>query len=64
LYAFGTPAIKGFAVTLGIGILLSMFTAITVTRTFLKAFVGNNIMTHPWLFGVSKLKKEQASQQA
>lgn len=58
LYMFGTPSIKGFAVTLGIGILISMFTAITVTRTFLKLFVGNNILTHPWLFGVSKLKKE------
>jgi preprotein translocase subunit SecD len=58
LYLFGTPSIKGFAITLGIGILISMFTAITVTRTFLKAFVGNNILTHPWLFGVSKMKGE------
>lgn len=58
LYIFGTPSIKGFAVTLGIGILISLFTAITVTRTFLRIFVGNNILTHPWLFGVSKLKKE------
>ncbi len=61
LYFFGTPSIKGFALTLGIGILISMFTAITVTRTFLKVFVGNNILTHPWLFGVSKLKKPQES---
>ena len=43
LYIFGTPSIKGFAVTLGIGILISMFTAITVTKTLLKLFVGNNI---------------------
>ena len=56
LYIFGTPSIKGFAVTLGVGILISMFTAITVTRTFLRIFVGNNILTHPWLFGVSKIK--------
>ncbi len=54
LYIFGTPSIQGFAVTLGIGILISMFTAITVTRTFLRVFVGNNILTHPWLFGVSR----------
>ncbi len=60
LYFFGTPAIKGFAVTLGIGILISMFTAITVTRTLLKLFVGNNILTHPWLFGVSKIKEESS----
>ena len=58
LYMFGTPSIKGFAVTLGIGILISMFTAITVTRTLLKLFVGNNILSHPWLFGVSRLKEK------
>lgn len=57
LYMFGTPSIKGFAVTLGVGILISMFTAITVTKTFLKLFVGSNILTHPWLFGVSKIKE-------
>ncbi len=56
LYVFGSPTIKGFAVTLSIGILISMFTAITVTKTFLKLFIGNNILTHPWLFGVSKIK--------
>lgn len=61
LYIFGTPSIKGFAVTLGVGILISMFTAITVTRTFLKLFVGNNILSHPWLFGVSKMKKDNSS---
>jgi preprotein translocase subunit SecD len=61
LYIFGTPSIQGFAVTLGIGILISMFTAITVTRTFLRVFVGNNIATHPWLFGVSKLKTNEPS---
>lgn len=58
LYMFGTPSIKGFAVTLAIGILISMFTAISVTRTFLKLFVGNNILTHPWLFGVGKAKEK------
>lgn len=35
---FGTSLIKGFALTLAIGILLSLFTAITVTRTLLKLF--------------------------
>lgn len=33
---FGTSLIKGFAITLGIGILLSMFSAITITRNFLR----------------------------
>jgi SecD/SecF fusion protein len=35
LYAIGTGPIKGFALTLGIGTILSMFTAITVSRTLL-----------------------------
>ncbi len=37
LFWLGTSAIKGFALTLGIGVLISMFTAITVSRTFLFA---------------------------
>ena len=63
LYAFGTPSIKGFAVTLGIGILISMFTAITITRTFLKLFLGNSVLSHPWLFGVSRRKQPAAAPQ-
>lgn len=35
---FGTSLIRGFAVTLGIGIFVSMFTALTVTRTLLRLF--------------------------
>lgn len=38
LYWFGTSIIRGFALTLAIGILVSMFSAITVTRIFLLAF--------------------------
>jgi protein-export membrane protein SecD len=37
LFWLGTSAVKGFALTLGIGVLISMFTAITVSRTFLFA---------------------------
>ncbi len=40
LYAIGTGAIKGFAVTLIIGIICSMFTAITVTRGIVNAAWG------------------------
>src|SRR3989344_1233361 len=38
LFNFGTGAIRGFALTLAIGILVSMFSAITVTRTFIRVF--------------------------
>lgn len=35
LYSFGSGQVRGFALTLAIGILVSMFTAITATRTFM-----------------------------
>lgn len=35
LYAFGTGAVRGFAVTLSLGIIISMFTAISLTRVFI-----------------------------
>jgi len=38
LYMFGTGAIKGFGVTLMIGIVASMFTSLFVARTFYRAF--------------------------
>ena len=41
LYHFGTGPIKGFAITLGIGILASMFTAIVVTREIYGLAIGN-----------------------
>lgn len=56
LYFFGTPSIKGFAITLSIGILISMFSAITATRTFLTLLMTKRISKTYWLFGI-KLKK-------
>jgi preprotein translocase subunit SecD len=38
LFYFGTGVVRGFALTLGLGILLSMFSAIFVTRILLKVF--------------------------
>jgi protein-export membrane protein SecD len=37
LFWFGTSLIKGFALTLGMGVLVSMFSAITITKIFLGA---------------------------
>ena len=42
LFWLGTSAVKGFALTLGIGVLVSMFTAITVSRAFLFAVAPRN----------------------
>ncbi|MEI7819112.1 MAG: protein translocase subunit SecD [bacterium] len=38
LYTFGAPIIKGFAVTLALGVILSMITAITISRTLIQLF--------------------------
>lgn len=52
LFWFGSNLIKGFAITLGIGIFISMFTAIAVTRIFLLAIVGKaNSSRLRFLFG-------------
>jgi protein-export membrane protein SecD len=37
LWYFGSDAVKGFALTLGLGIGVSMFSAVVITRTFLRA---------------------------
>lgn len=47
----GTSVVKGFAITLLIGILISMFSAITVTRTFLKLAATRKAESMKWLFG-------------
>ena len=39
LFWFGTSLIKGFALTLGMGVIISMFSAVTISRIFLSAFV-------------------------
>ncbi len=52
---FGASIVKGFAVTLFIGVLISMFTAITVTRTFIRvlySFVGERLRDSRWLIGL------------
>lgn len=51
LFYLGTGTIKGFAVTLSIGILSSMFTAITFTRFMLKSLADSKIIKNPKLFG-------------
>lgn len=51
LYYLGTGAIKGFAITLFIGVFLSFFTAITASRIMLKSVAGVDIAKNRWLYG-------------
>lgn len=50
LFWLGSSFVKGFAFTLSLGILLSMFSAVFVTRTFLSLFVGTRLEKYPWLW--------------
>lgn len=50
---FGSSLIKGFAITLLIGILISLFSAITVTRNLLRLVIQFRFLQNPKWFGVN-----------
>ena len=53
--SFGASAVQGFALTLAIGVMISMFTAVIVTRTFVRltfAQIASRIDSSSWLLGV------------
>jgi preprotein translocase subunit SecD len=52
LYYFGTSVVKGFALVLGIGVLLSMFTAIVLSRMMLRWIVQQSWARRAHLFGI------------
>ncbi|MEB3300076.1 MAG: protein translocase subunit SecD [Candidatus Sericytochromatia bacterium] len=52
LYALGTGLVRGFALTLAVGVLCSLFTAITVTRALLHQVLESPSTKSPTLFGV------------
>ena len=55
LYFMGTGPVKGFAVTLMIGIGVSMFTAIVVTRKLMAWAIDLGMLSKPWHFKVKKI---------
>jgi preprotein translocase subunit SecD len=54
LIQFSTSIVKGFAITLGLGVLVSMFSAIVITKTFLQLISGKWLEGKPFLIGVKK----------
>jgi preprotein translocase subunit SecD len=52
--SFGVSLIKGFALTLGLGILISLFTAVVVSRTFLRLLLPLFSDERAWWFGVDR----------
>lgn len=62
LYMSGVSTVRGFAITLGIGVVLSMVTAVFITRLLLKQLVGLNVKNRA-LYG-AKVKKEGGKENA
>ena len=60
---FAEPRVMGFALTLAIGVALSMFSAIVITRTFLRLFVGTRIAGRLWLFGAQRSEQTPGSEE-
>ena len=56
LYNFGTSIVRGFALTLAIGVIVSMFSAITITKNFMHLCFGTGKLKNPAMFG---LKEEE-----
>lgn len=54
LYWFGTSIVRGFAVTLALGVMVSMFSAITITRSLLRIIIQSRLVQRHWLFAVKK----------
>ena len=56
LYVLGSGSIKGFAITLGLGVILSLLTALVLTKYLLNLAADN--ITSPKLYGVRERKAE------
>lgn len=61
LFYLGTGPIRGFAVTLALGVILSMFSAVTVTKFLLMFLINANFTKSPTVFGISTPKTEEVS---
>jgi len=67
LFFLGTGTIRGFAITLGLGTVLSMFTTITLTHYMLRLMVDSKIFEKPGAYGVTGFmlwKKEDVKKDA
>ena len=53
LFFMGSGTVRGFAVTLGVGTVLSLFTATTFTQYMLRLLIGANLFKSPGIYGAS-----------
>ncbi|HYE12646.1 MAG TPA: efflux RND transporter permease subunit, partial [Patescibacteria group bacterium] len=56
LFYFGAGPIRGFAITLIVGVILSMFTAITITRVLLRLLTSSGVLKSMRYFGERGVK--------
>ena len=64
LYFLGSNIVKGFALTLAIGVMVSMFSAITVTKNLMHLVFGTGQLKYPALFGLKESDINQAYEAA
>ncbi len=62
--SYGVSLVKGFALTLGLGILISLFTAITVTRTLLRVIGPLSFAQNPWMYELESAPALEHEQQS
>ncbi len=64
-HQLGTSVIQGFALTLFVGVLISMFTAITMSRTFMRVLVSTPLAKKmSWILPLEKASSEAKSRTA
>ena len=61
LFWLGSGFVKGFAVTLGVGVLVSVFTAVTLSRSLMLAMISNPSLRKPEYYGVKSFGKISTS---
>jgi protein-export membrane protein SecD len=64
LFYFGTGTVKGFALTLGIGVGVSFFTAVIVTQMLLHGVIEFSSLRRRWLYGVEERATETPERHA
>lgn len=52
LYWFGTGLVRGFALTLALGLLTSLFTAVFITRLLMRVLIQKNLLKREKIFGI------------
>jgi preprotein translocase subunit SecD len=61
LYHFGSQTIQGFAITLGVGVLISLFTSVIITRTIMRVVVRQSWGHKASWYGIKLPEPKEAS---